>query len=122
MNRESPREEVPIACNPNAVPPEQREAWVAVGTQVYASAVEVLEVPNGYRFRLPSESETLIRLADYIRNERLCCPFLEFAVDVELNHGPIWLTVAGGKGVKEYIRTVFEKSGLVSKSLFDSAH
>ncbi|MBA2392489.1 MAG: hypothetical protein H0V70_07050 [Ktedonobacteraceae bacterium] len=39
----------------------------------------------------------------YIANERLCCPFLHFTVEIEPHGGPFWLRLTGGEGVKEYI-------------------
>lgn len=51
----STRREVIIACAPHAVPSEQRERWMIVGTQLYAAVQEVQELPDGYAFRLPTD-------------------------------------------------------------------
>jgi len=71
-------------------------------------------LPDGYRFRLPADSTMLVNVAEYISNERLCCAFLRFTVEVEPNGGPFWLCLTGGEGVKEYIRSVFETTNLFS--------
>ena len=52
--------EVIIACNPHAVPAEQRERWMIVGTQLYATVQEVQELSDGYAFRLPTDPEMLL--------------------------------------------------------------
>jgi hypothetical protein len=73
--------EVPIACNPHAVPAEQRERWMIVGTQLYAAVQEVQELPDGYAFRLPTDPEMLLLVAEDLNMERLCCPFLRFTLE-----------------------------------------
>jgi MerR family copper efflux transcriptional regulator len=99
---------VTIACNPNAIPADMREQWVETGMHVYASVQEVQEMPDGYRFRLPPDSAMLLKVAEYITKERLCCPFIRFEIEIEPNNGPLWLRLTGGEGVKEYMRSVLE--------------
>jgi hypothetical protein len=114
---QTPKEKVVIACDPNAVPADRREQWIATGKQVYAAVQEVRELPDGFRFRLPADSAMLFTLADYISNERLCCAFLHFAVEVEPNQGPFWLRLTGDVGVKEYLRSVFATSDLLNAQI-----
>jgi len=64
--------EVIIACDPNAISAEQRERWLEVGTQLYAAVQEVQELPDGYTFRLPSDPEMLLIVAEDLNFERLC--------------------------------------------------
>ena len=120
MDRTS-KSEVVIACDPNAIPADKREQWVETGKQVYATVQEVRELPDGYRFRLPADSTLLIKVADYISNERLCCAFLHFAVEVEPNQGPFWLSLTGGAGIKEYMRSVFEANDLLNEQVAQAA-
>ena len=93
--------EVPIACIPHAVPAEQRERWMIVGTQLYAAVQEVQELPDGYAFRLPTDPEILLLVAEDLNMERLCCPFLRFTLEIEPNSGPFWLRFTGGEGAVE---------------------
>jgi hypothetical protein len=104
-----------IACSPDAVPAEQRTRWVEAGTQVYASVQEIQELPDGFRFRLPTDSALLLTLADYIANERLSCAFLHFTVEIEPEGEPFWLRLTGGEGVKAYIRSVFQTTDLLNE-------
>ncbi|HEY9710052.1 MAG TPA: hypothetical protein V6D48_17730, partial [Oculatellaceae cyanobacterium] len=46
-----------------------------------------------------------LAIAKFIENERLCCPFFRFGLDVEPNSGPLWLRLTGGEGVKEILQT-----------------
>jgi DNA-binding transcriptional MerR regulator len=103
-----------IACNPNAIPADMREQWVETGKYVYAAVQEVQEMPDGYGFRLPPDSAMLLKVAEYITKERLCCTFIRFAVEIEPNDGPLWLRLTGGEGVKEYIGSVLETHDLLN--------
>ncbi len=118
---ETPRNEVIIACNPNAVPTAMREQWVETGKQVYAAVQEIQDMPTGYGFLLPPDSVMLLKVAEYIANERLCCAFLHFTVEIEPNGGPLWLRLTGGEGVKEYIRSVFTMHNLLNEQVVRAA-
>jgi len=113
--------EVIIACNPHAVPANQRERWMIVGTQLYAAVQEVQELPDGYAFRLPTDPEVLLLVAEDLNMERLCCPFLRFTLEIEPNGGPFWLRFTGGEGVKEFLRMSFESSNLLSEQVAQAA-
>ena len=113
--------EVIIACNPNAITAEQRERWLEVGTQLYAAVLEVQELPDGYTFRLPSDPEMLLLVAEDLNFERLCCPFIHFTLDIEPNGGPFWLRFTGGEGVKEFLRMSFESSNLLNERVAEAA-
>ena len=105
---------VTIACDLTAIPTEARAAWVETGKYVYAAVQEIQELPDGYRFRLSADSVLLLRVAEYISNERLCCAFLHFTVEVTPGRGPFWLSLTGGEGVKAYIAEIFTTSGLLN--------
>lgn len=107
--------EISIACNLNAIPADEREQWIETVKQVYAAVQEVQDMPDGYRFLLPTNSAMLLKVAAYISNERLCCPFLGFTVEVEPNGGPFWLRLAGGESVKEYMWSLFKANNLFNE-------
>ena len=113
--------EVIIACNPNAITPKQQERWLEVGTQLYAAVQEVQELPDGYAFRLPSDSEMLLLVAEDLTLERLCCPFIHFTLDIAPNGAPCWLRYTGGEGVKEFLRMSFEISNLLNEQVAQAA-
>lgn len=113
--------EVIIACNPNAITPEQQERWLEVGTQLYAAVQEVQELPDGYAFRLPSTSAMLLLVAEDLTLERLCCPFIHFTLEIAPNGAPFWLRYTGGEGVKEFLRMSFEMSNLLNEQVAQAA-
>jgi hypothetical protein len=90
--------------------PAQREAHVLTTTKLIQAVQRVQDVENGYEFTFPSESEFISRIAEFISNERLCCPFLDFSLHVFSNQKPIRLTLTGPTGTQEFLRAEFEEA------------
>lgn len=99
-----PKSEVIIACNLTAISSEQRGQHIAIAKQVFALVEETQELPNGYAFRLPQEPDMWLKAAEFIANERLCCPFFGFTLELEPEGGPLWLKLTGGEGVKQFLQ------------------
>jgi hypothetical protein len=105
----------PLACDMSAIEPALRGLHIATGREVFRAATEIRELPDGYAFRLPHGSATLLKTAEFISLERLCCPFLGFALEVEAEGGPVWLRLTGRERVKAFIRE--EVSGLLGGAI-----
>ena len=102
-------EDQPIACDPNALTPDQQEYWVKeIVPNLYREVQEIQELPNGWVWRLPSAPHVLTLVAEDLNMERLCCPFVNYTLEIEPNRGPFWLRMTGGKGVKEFLKMAFE--------------
>ncbi|HEX8072081.1 MAG TPA: hypothetical protein VF546_19185 [Pyrinomonadaceae bacterium] len=114
-NEEHGVKQSPIACDMSAIEPGRRAQHVATGAQLFRAASEIRELPDGYAFRLPNDSDTLVRAAEFVSLEQLCCPFLGFALEVEPEGGPVRLRLTGREGVKEFIRE--EVSGLLGGTI-----
>jgi hypothetical protein len=98
-----------IACDPNAVAPDQQEYWVKeIVPKLYRAVQEIQELPNGWAWRLPSTPEILLLVAEDLNMERLCCPFVRYTLEIEPNQGPFWLRMTGSEGVKEFLRMAHE--------------
>jgi hypothetical protein len=98
---------IPIACDLTAIPASEREQHSATSRQIFQAAQEVQELPSGYSFRFNNEPGMFMELANFVENERLCCPFFRFALEVEPGGGPLWLHLTGGEGVKEFEKAMF---------------
>lgn len=107
--------ESPIACDMSAVEPGLRARHVATAGELFRVVEEIAELPGGYAFRLPNDSDTLLKAAEFVSLERLCCPFLGFALSVEPEGGPAWLRLTGREGVKAFIRE--EVGGLLGVNI-----
>ncbi len=104
MNEPHVVRESPIACDMSAIEPGLRAQHVATGGQLFRAVQEIKELPDGYAFCLPANSDTLLKAAEFVSLERLCCPFLGFALEVGPEGVPVWLRLTGREGVKAFIR------------------
>lgn len=91
-------------CDMDAIPLASRNQHIAITKEIFGATQAIRELPNGYAFQLPHMAGLLPKIAAFIDNERLCCPFFSFTVDIEPASGPIWLQIAGRDGVKPFIR------------------
>ena len=105
MNTED--NEPPFACNMKAMNAGQRQRYDVLVKQLQNTIQEIKELPDGYAFRLPSETSTVKDAAEWITYERLCCPFFDFGLEVERNGGAMWLRLTGREGVKPFIKSEF---------------
>ncbi|MEZ4666459.1 MAG: hypothetical protein R3E39_00830 [Anaerolineae bacterium] len=103
MSNQNAAQETVFACDMYALTPEQREHHGSASKELFADVSKVRETPDGYAFRLPAKSSTLVRVADFITYERLCCPFFAFNVEVEPRGGAIWIGLSGTEGAKAFI-------------------
>lgn len=100
-----------LACDLTAIPASIREEHIITAPQLFASAQEIQELPTGYAIRFQNEPGRFAAIAKYIENERLCCPFFNFGLEVESNSGVLWLKLTGGEGVKELLYATLLESG-----------
>jgi hypothetical protein len=110
-----------LACTPDGVPVDKRERWFDIGMQVYAAVEEVQELPDGYACRLPNDAATLIKAAEYVSLDRLCCTFARWSLVVEPNGGPIWLHITGPEGAKALTRMTFETTTMLREEVAAAA-
>jgi hypothetical protein len=88
--------------------PAQRDSHIQKTNELIQSVRSVQEVENGYEFTFPNESELIIKLAEFISNERLCCPFLKFSLNILSNSEPVSLILTGPIGTQEFLRAEFD--------------
>ena len=98
--------EIPIACDPGAIPVEARAAHLTHATQLLADAVSKRqELQDGYAFHFCADQYA--EVVAFIAHERLCCPFFHFSLDVPPVQGPLVLQITGGEGVKAFLQAAF---------------
>ena len=99
--------DVLLVCNMSVFTPDQREKHVRNTIWLVQGVQAIQELEHGYQFALPDRSEYISRIADFISDERLCCPFLEFNLDVGPARQFISLSLTGPAGTKEFLRDEF---------------
>jgi hypothetical protein len=100
--------DTPLACNMRVFTSAQRESHIQTTTELIQAVQSVQEVGNGYEFRFPNETEFISKIAEFISNERLCCPFLTFTLNVVSNREPVSLSLTGPLGTEEFLRAEFD--------------
>lgn len=98
--------DLPLACNMDVFTPEQRDAHIQTTMELVQGVQRVGAVENGYELQFPNETEFISRIAAFISNERLCCPFLEFNLNIRSSH-PVSLSLTGPVGTQEFLRAEF---------------
>src|SRR5262245_29678519 len=97
-------EEKYFYCDMTAIPSSLRKQHSDLIKELFGSVESTQELPNGYAFRLKNQEGLLLKAAEFIDRERLCCPFFSFAIEVESEGGAVWLRLSGPEGVKPFIR------------------
>lgn len=95
--------EPPIACDLTAIDADERPDHQHNAEAVFGAVREILEIRDGYAFRLPPDAELLVMAARFASRERLCCPFYDFSIRAPASGEAIWLELTGGSAVKEFI-------------------
>ena len=97
-----------LICNMDVFTPGERENHIRTTTQLFQSVQATHEAENGLEFMFPNfdKHEVLIQLAEFIFNERRCCPFLEFTLRIAPDM-PISLLLTGPEGTQEFLRAEF---------------
>jgi hypothetical protein len=104
-------QKVPIACNMTVFDDNQRLQYNELIKRLAEERQEIREELEGYSFRF--RAGYLIDLAEWVVLERLCCPFLEFTINVSPDDGPVWLTLGNGKEIKDFLKQEFVRAGAV---------
>jgi hypothetical protein len=94
-------------CNMNALTAAQSAYYQTLAQMLRETVQEIREQPDGFSLRLPADSATVRKAAEFITLERLCCPFLSFQLAVAKENEPLWITLTGPEGVKDFLRLEF---------------
>lgn len=98
-----------LVCNMDVFTPAERESHIQNTLQLYQTVQDIREAEHGYEFLFPYATD-LAKLTEFISNEKLCCPFLEFTLRIELNEMPVSLTLTGPEGTQEFLRNEFQEA------------
>jgi hypothetical protein len=104
---ESCSSESPLACDLDAISVSDRPRYDELRRMVAAAITGKRELSDGIAVQIATERMALGLLAEWISFERKCCPFFEFRIDVAPMSGPVWLSLTGRAGVKEFLAQAF---------------
>ena len=99
---------VPLACVPGAIPAAERAGHFALAARLFGEGARERRAlagdaggAEGYAFRF--DVEELGDVARFVGNERRCCPFLTFALEVPAGEGALWLRLTGPAGARAFL-------------------
>jgi hypothetical protein len=112
VDMKSEAQDIPIVCDMNVFTPVERENHIRTTTQLFQTVQGIREVENGYEFIFPGPNglESITQFAEFIFNERRCCPFLEFTLKISPKDKPISLLLTGPEGTQEFLREEFSEA------------
>jgi hypothetical protein len=103
----SPTPALPLACNLLAIDPAHRLTHITAGSTMFHTMVqEQQDLPDGLAFRFAADAYA--EVTAFIAQERHCCPFFHFQLDVPPDHGPLWLRITGAEGAKAVLAAGLE--------------
>lgn len=92
-----------------AISSDERSHYSDLALKLRASIQSRRELQDGYAFRLDGRMIGLADVADWIRLERLCCPFLVFQLGIKGVDPEIELALHGPSGTKAILDSAFAK-------------
>jgi hypothetical protein len=92
-----------IACR--LTTPELQQRKRTVIAELKSLVLERTEIVDGVRYSFKDTDDIISLLTDFIKTERLCCPFFVFNLTVGQQEGLITLQLSGPQGTKEFIET-----------------
>ena len=98
-----------LVCDLDVFTPAERESHIQTTLQLYQTVQAIREAEYGYEFIFPHTTE-LTKLAEFIAKEKMCCPFLDFALRIAPDKEPISLTLTGPEGTREFLREEFAEA------------
>ena len=93
---------LPLACVPGAIPAAERPAHFERLGRLFGTEVrERRTSADGYVYRF--DAAAFDELARWVTNERRCCPFLRFTLELTPGDGPIWVSLTGPTGTQTFL-------------------
>ena len=97
-----PKSRTPLACVPEGIPPADRPGHFALLDRLFGElSLDRVTSTDGYSYLFDPSAFELI--ASFVKNERKCCPFLNFMIEVRAPDAPIWLRLTGPEGTRDFL-------------------
>ncbi len=93
-----------LACDLTVLDPHERDKHERLATRLFTEVVqERTDLTQGYAFRFPADQYLVVAM--FIANERRCCPFFTFTLEVMADQGAVWLRITGPEGAKAILQS-----------------
>ncbi len=99
-----------LTCVPAAIPAAERASHFALAKKLFTQmAKKREELPNGYEFQF--DASALEAVSRFVENERKCCPFMTFELELAPASGPLSLRMTGPDGARAVLDAELNLSG-----------
>lgn len=92
-----------LACEFSAIEAAQRQSHLDVARQLFAGRQPLQELDDGYLYAYSAEEYEIV--TRFVANERRCCPFWHFTVEVLPNQEAVHLRMRGPSGIKQVLQS-----------------
>lgn len=93
-----------IACVPGAIPSGERASHFSLAARLFQeTAISHDPLIDGYEVQF--RAAALISVAQFVANERLCCPFMRFEIEMQAGANTLVLRMTGPEGTHEVLET-----------------
>lgn len=99
----------PVACIPDAIPQERREAHAALMARLAGEVLEVERVPGAIVLWFAAEASGAVEA--FAADERRCCPFLDLGVIAIAESDSVGLLISGSEEGLHVFGQIFDGSG-----------
>jgi len=97
--------DLPVICTLSGAELQRRRREILDSFQT--ARIKTRELPNGYAYEFPFDSEMTVKLAHLVCLEHECCRFLAFRISLEPGDGPLTLEITGPAEAKPVIADFF---------------
>jgi hypothetical protein len=98
-----------VACR--LIGPDLAERKALIAAKLLDQIEGVDELLDGFELHWRIGDPWADRVLEFVRLERLCCPFIRFEVIAEPNDGPVTLRLLGSDEIKRFIVTELLSAG-----------
>jgi hypothetical protein len=99
-----------LACIPAAIPGAERHGHFELARELFGRQVqERAALPNGYAIRF--RADALRAVAQFVSNERKCCPFMHFELTLGPGSEALWLRMTGPEGTRGVLDAELNQAG-----------
>lgn len=85
---------------------EFNDRKAALQNELFAHIIRMTEDKTGITLHFDDNDQLLVRLMEYIAEEKKCCSFMHFELSILPFQNGFSLRISGMDGVKEYVKTV----------------
>ncbi len=99
---------LPLACELST--PELARRLRTVLSHLLAQVQEQRITGRAVYLRFLPTKGVVAELGAFMEDERLCCRFLDFRLDVARGEGPVWLRLSGPRGTQRFLKDLLSNA------------